>query len=108
MWLSEQAAEPALGYGPRGRAAVDQRIGIAVPAAARVVVAKHGRVVLGFLVQAEREIAFDEPLERFGHMGCGLVIVDDTPESVDRSQVFPAMLVIPADLHLLSCKMISR
>ena len=58
------------------RVPLDQLVAALVPFAARVIGAEHRGRLLRFLGQAEREIAFDQPLQRLGRVAGGLVFVD--------------------------------
>jgi len=97
---ADQLSKPALPSLGRRTAAGHQPIGFLIPAAAWVVVAEHGRILLGLLDEAERQVALDEALQRFGDMRRRLVIVDDALETVYRRQILGTVQVIAADLHL--------
>src|ERR1043165_7714772 len=84
---AEPLSEPALSRLGRRAAAGHQAIGFLIPAAARVVVAEHGGILLGLFGEAERQIALDKALQRLRHMRRRLVIVDDALEAVYRRQV---------------------
>src|SRR5437764_8907966 len=91
---ADQLAKPALPRLGRRTAAGHQPIGFLIPATARVVVAEHGRILLGLLDEAERQVALDEALQRFRDMRRRLVIVDDALETVYRRQILAAVQVI--------------
>src|SRR5262249_23588693 len=98
----EQAPKPAFLSPRRPPAISDDTIRGPVPMAPRVVVAEHRGVVVRLLGQAEREAAFDQPLERLGDMRRRLIIVDDPAEAVHRCEILLFRQVEPADLHLLA------
>ena len=49
--------------------------------------------------QTQRQIGFNQPVQRLGSMGCGLEILHDNPEPVDRGGVVVAFEVVATDLH---------
>src|SRR5213075_488128 len=105
---ADQLSKPALPRLGRRTAAGHQPIGFLIPAAARVVVAEHGRILLGLLDEAERQVALDEALQRFRDMLRGLVIVDAAAESVYRRQRRGTVQVIAADLLFLAGELVAR
>ena len=55
---------------------------------------------------AQREIAFDQPLERFGRVAGGLIFVDHGAEANRRREPIALALVEAADLHFLAGEMV--
>src|SRR5207237_2675169 len=70
--------------------------------------AEHRSVRFGLLAEADRQIAFDEALQRFRHMRRRLKIIDHSFEAVYRRQILSPLQVISTDLHLLAGEMIPR
>src|SRR4051812_40233157 len=77
-----------------------------VPTGFWVVAAEHRARFLRFLGNAERKIAFDQPLERLGRVGRRLILVDDAAETVSGGEPLARALVEAADLHLLAGEMV--
>src|SRR5215469_6698779 len=102
---SEVSGEPAL-CRASGSSGSHERISIGIPLAARIIVTQHRCILSGFVGQTEREIALDEPLQRFGDMSRCLIIVDHPFEAVYRRQILPAAEIIATNLHLLSGEMV--
>ena len=93
------------------RPEVDSRqehVAVRVPRAARVVVAEHRGGGLGLLGHAEREVGFDQPEHRLGHVGGRLVVLDDRAEAVDRGQVLAFLQIEAADFHMLAGQVVAR
>src|SRR3546814_4959361 len=64
-----------------------QGIAVDVPFAARKVVAEHGRRRLGFVDDAHGEVAFDQAVQCFRHVGGGLVALDRKSTRLNTSHL---------------------
>src|SRR5947209_10856248 len=107
--LAARASRAAGGLGAdRGRARImldQQAQRLAVPIALRIIGAEDRGGLLRLLGDTEREIAFDQPLERLGGVAGGLVFLGDLAEPKARGEPVARALVEPADLHLLAGEM---
>src|SRR6267142_7071309 len=88
--ISEIASQPAVLRHAGVAGSGDQSVAVLIPLATRIVVAKDCGVCFGFVVEAERQVTLDKPLQRLGYMCRCLVIVDDSFEAVHRSKVLAA------------------
>src|SRR6516165_2269717 len=98
---SEVSGEPAL-CRASGSTGSHERISIGIPFAARIIVTQYRRILSGFVGETEREIALDEPFQRFRDMRRCLIIVDHPFEPVHRRQILPSVQIIATNFHLLS------
>src|SRR5258708_12576224 len=99
----------AAALGDRGRLPrLEERVAVAVPSAAGIIVAEHGRGLLRLLGEAERHIAFGQAMQRLRHMRRRLMVVDDALEAVDGGEIEALLLGPAADLHLLAGELVAR
>ena len=77
-----------------------------VPRAVGIIGAEHDGRLARFPRDAEREIAFDQPLERLGGVAGGLILVDHHAEARCRGEPLARALVEAADFHFLAREMI--
>src|SRR5262245_43934359 len=105
---SEHRAEPGAVLPHRLEVGVGQEVvAVLIPVAAGIVVAEHGGGVLRLVLDAERQVALGEPLQRLRHVGGGLVELDHAAEAVDGRQILLALEVEAADLHLLAGEVVA-
>src|SRR5262245_39645721 len=107
MQGSEQAEEPAAPLVRRWRAfAGHQVVAVLVPFAAREVVAQHRGRLLRLLLDAERQVALDQAMQRLRDVRGGLIALDHHAIAVDGADVLLVGLVVAADRHLLAGQMV--
>src|SRR6516162_11126951 len=105
---SDVAGEPARIGQARIAGPGDERVGVLIPLAARIIIAEDRSIGLGFVGKTECQVTFDKPLQRFRDMSCRLVIIDNAFKTVHRSQILAPSKIVAADLHLLPRQMITR
>src|SRR6266480_1051624 len=103
----EVAGEPAFLGQARVAASSNESVAVLIPLAPRIVVAEDCGIGLGFVVEAECQVAFDKPLQRLGYMRRRLIIVDNAFETVHRCQVLSTLKIVSADFHFLTGQMIA-
>src|SRR5882724_4912716 len=105
---SEDGVEPGAFLPHRLQVLAGQQIvAVLVPVAAGVVVAEHGRGGLRLVLDADRQVALGQALERLRNVGRGLVELDDAAEAVDGGEVLLALEVEAADLHFLAGEVVA-
>src|SRR5258708_15018382 len=104
---SKIAGEPAVFRHARVAGSGDQSVAVLIPLATRIVVAEDCGICFGFVVEPERQVALDKPLQRLGYMCRRLIIVDDSFEAVHRCQVLTPFQIVSTDFHFLSGQMIT-
>src|SRR5690606_18034511 len=109
------AAEELSGLGqPRARilarlepAGLQQRVGILVPLAVRIVGAEHGGRRLGFRGDAHGVIGLGQARQRLFDMAGVGVVLDHVAEALDGGNVFAPLEIVAADLHLLAGELVA-
>ena len=87
----ESLADPgAFVFPGRQITALQDVIGIHIPLAAGIVGAQHRSGGLRLAVQAQRIISLGQPLQRFGDLGRGLIVLHHHPEAVDAADIVAA------------------
>src|SRR3546814_15995402 len=74
----------------------------------RKVVAEHRRRRLGFVDDAHGEVASDQAVQRFRHVGGGLVALDDRAEAVACLELLAGALIEATYLHVLVGQVFER
>src|SRR5882724_11007424 len=96
---SKIAGEPAVLRHAGVAGSGDQSVAVLIPLATGIVVAEDRGIGFGFVVESERQVALDKPLQRLGYMCGRLIIVDDSFEAVHRCQVLAPFQVVSTDFH---------
>src|SRR5467141_4625229 len=104
---SKIAGEPAVFRHARAAGSGDQSVAVLIPLATRIVVAEDCGICFGFVVESERQVTLDKPLQRLRYMCRRLIIVDDSFEAVHCSQVLAPFQVVSTNFHFLSRQMIT-
>jgi len=67
---------------------------------------ENGGNPTSFVDDAESCIGFDEAMEGFGNVGCGLIVFDDRFKAVYCSEIMSSVQVKSTDFHLLAGEMV--
>src|SRR5918993_1170330 len=85
---------------------IDQPVSAVIPDAVRIIRAEDDRGLASLDRDAEREIAFDQPVKRLGRVAGGRIFLDDVAEPGGRGEPVARPLVEAADLHFLAGEMV--
>src|SRR3546814_9241657 len=72
---------------------VDERIGTLIPFRAGIVIAQHRGGLARLFGDAQREIGFDQPVQRLGHMACGVVFLRHLAVADDCRKILAGPLI---------------